>query len=142
MYLILSGVLRLIKVRAGLRGIGALMLSGLVTFVFVTGGIAETCHDSLVPASGSFRSFRPHRSIHNMNGTYNMASQLIKVTNSYSGEVTYLVQDKIEYFYANTKGVNSSWKKEVLTWVALSSKDELFPCYESVEYFLAKFPPL
>ena len=71
-----------------------------------------------------------------------MTSQLIKVTNSYSGEVTYLVQDKIEYFYANPKGVNSSWKKEVLTWVALSSKDELFPAYESVEYFLAKFPPL
>lgn len=75
-----------------------------------------------------------------MNGT-TMTSQLIKVTNSYSGEVNYLVQDKVEAFYANTKPAGLAYKKEILTWVVMTGRDEAYPCYESVEYFLGRFPP-
>ena len=71
-----------------------------------------------------------------------MASQLIKVTNSYSGEWWYLVQDKIMAFYANTKPVGKSYAKECCTWVVMEGHEEAYPIYESVEYFLGKFPPV
>ena len=71
-----------------------------------------------------------------------MASQLIRITNSYTGKWEYLVQDKIESFYKAIVPVGPNYKKDVCTWIVMVGRDEAYPAYESVEYFLNKFPPL
>lgn len=72
-------------------------------------------------------------------------NQLIRVTNAYSGDFTYIAQDKIVSFWAHTKTQPALYKHPIGSWVNILGEgtgDDSFPVAESVEYFLAKFPPL
>lgn len=77
-----------------------------------------------------------------------MASQLIKVTNAYSGHVTYIVQAAIVCFYTAVQGPtdkanpSGNYKLPVKTWICFSPTEDAMPIAETVDHILHKFPPL
>ncbi len=71
-----------------------------------------------------------------------MASQLIKVTNAFTGEWEYIVQDKIESFWENKKSTGQQYKKPILTWIAFTGREDATPIAEPVQFLLDKYPPL